>query len=117
MIFIDGQFLGQVRQADLHGAVAAGGEGAARGHAGQVHRRTRNGNQPLVAAVQLGDGPQQTLGVFMLRIVEDLIHGAALADAARVHHDDLVAHVGDDAQVVRNHDDGHAQLLLQVLHQ
>ena len=53
----------------------------------------------------------------MLRIVEDLIHGAALADAARVHHDDLVAHVGDDAQVVRNHDDGHAQLLLQVLHQ
>ena len=36
----------------------------------------------------------------MLRIIEDLPRGAPLADAAAVHDDDVVAHVGNDAEVV-----------------
>jgi hypothetical protein len=43
--------------------------------------------------------------------------GPGLGDAAGIHDDDVVAHVGDDAEVVRDEDDGHAELLLERLHE
>ena len=49
--------------------------------------------------------------------VEDLLGGAELNGAARVHDHDLVGHVGDDAEVVGDHDDGVAVLLLHRLHE
>ena len=42
---------------------------------------------------------------------------AVLDRLARVHDEDLVGHVGDDAEVVRDHDDRRAGALLQLLHQ
>ena len=53
----------------------------------------------------------------MLRVVEDLARGAALADSAAVHDDDIVAHVGNNAEIVRDKNDCHAELFLQILHQ
>ena len=110
-------FFRLIGQADLHAVVAAGSEGAARGQVGQVHRGTGDGDQLVVSAVQGGNGTKQALGVLVTGIVENLIHRAPLADPAGVHDNDLVAHIGDHAQVVGNHDDGHAHFLLQVLHQ
>ena len=53
----------------------------------------------------------------MARVVEDLLGRATLAVAAGVHDHDLVAHLRHDAQVVGDHDDGHAHLLLELLHE
>ena len=53
----------------------------------------------------------------MLGVVENLIGGALLTDGAGVHDDDLVTQLGHNAQIVGDHDDGHAQFLLEGLHQ
>ena len=53
----------------------------------------------------------------MLGIVEDLVSSALLADGAGVHNDDLVTHLGHNAQVMGDHDNCHAQFLLQLLHE
>ena len=50
----------------------------------------------------------------MLRVVEDVGAGSAFHHAAGVHHRDLVGHFGDDAKIVRDQDDCHTGLLLQV---
>ena len=49
--------------------------------------------------------------------VEDVVRGSSLADTAAVHDNDLVAHGRDDAKVVRNKNDRHAELFLQIFHQ
>ena len=53
----------------------------------------------------------------MMGAVENVIRRPALADAAAVHDDDLIAHRSDDTEIMGYHDDGHAELLLQLLHQ
>ena len=40
-----------------------------------------------------------------------------LGDAAEIHHHDVIGDLGDDAQIVGDEHDGHAQLVLQVLDQ
>ena len=52
----------------------------------------------------------------MLRRGENVTHGAALDDATRVHDDDVVAHLRNDAEVVRDQQDRHPHPLAQ-LHQ
>ena len=49
----------------------------------------------------------------MLGLVEDGVHGPLLDDPTQVHDGDLVAHLRDHAQVVRDQDDGHALALLE----
>jgi len=46
--------------------------------------------------------------------VEDVLERPALDDLAGVHHGDAVAHAGDDAEVVRDEDDAHPALGLDV---
>ena len=53
----------------------------------------------------------------MARLVEDLAHGALLADDAAVHHKNPAAHAGNHAQIVGDHDDGGVAALLQVVQQ
>ena len=64
-----------------------------------------------------GNGPDQAFGVLVAGIIENFVRRAALAHLARVHDDDFIAHIGDHAQIVSDHDDGHAHFLLQALHQ
>ena len=71
----------------------------------------------MLCGVQLGDGVDQTLGVLVTRLVEDLVGGAVLHDVAGVHDGDLLAHGSHNAQIMGDHDDAHAQLLAQILHQ
>ena len=51
----------------------------------------------------------------MLGVVEDLVEGAVLHHAARVHHDDAVGHVGHDAEVVGHEDDPRVRPGAQIL--
>src|ERR1700730_13370219 len=48
---------------------------------------------------------EQSPGVRVLRRVEDLICRAVFDHVAAVHDQDVLAHLGDDAQIVRDHDD------------
>src|ERR1019366_3517284 len=47
-------------------------------------------------------------------MVEQVEHGRLLDLAAGVHHDHAIAAFGDDAEVMRDHHDGHAEAALQV---
>src|ERR1035437_2108999 len=47
----------------------------------------------------------------------DVRHQTELDDVAAVHHGDPVADLGDDAEVVRHHQDRHAALAAQPLDQ
>ena len=49
----------------------------------QVRRRTGDGVQTLVGGIEVGHGRQQTPGVGVARVVEDLVDGACLHDLAR----------------------------------
>ena len=53
----------------------------------------------------------------MTALVENLFGRAELNGATGVHNHDLVGHVGDNTQVVGNHDDGVTVLLLHLLHE
>jgi len=46
-------------------------------------------------------------------MIEHLVHRAGLDDAASLHHGDAVAHMLDDAEIMRNEQHGHAQPRLQ----
>jgi hypothetical protein len=63
----------------------------------------------------LGLGRQQVLGVGMLRMVEHLVDGTLLDDAALGHHADPVGHLANDAEVVGDEQQRHAVARLQRL--
>ena len=67
--------------------------------------------------VEARHGVQQRLEIGMGRLLEDVVQAAGLDDLAAVHDDDVVGDVGDHAEIVRDHQQRHAQFLLQVLHQ
>ena len=50
----------------------------------------------------------------MRRRIEDLPHRSRLHHAARIHHRQLVAHLGDDAEVVGDEDQCEAMRALQL---
>ena len=57
---------------------------------------------------------KQAPGIWMARCVKHLPRGAALHDFARIHHDDIVAKLGDDAKVVRYEEHLAGDVLLQL---
>ena len=53
----------------------------------------------------------------VVRSREDLVDRSLLRDSAGVHDDDVVGDLGDDAEVVGDHDDRRVELLLELQHQ
>ena len=94
---------------------ARGGPGA------RVLRRRDRG--PDVAAggaarERLGGSPrQQAPGVRMQRVLEELVDRSLLGHPRGIHDDDLVGDLGDDAEVVGDHDDRRAVVVLELVHQ
>ena len=76
-----------------------------------------NRRQGRVQILEIGQRVQQPLGIGMRRVAEDLAHRACLDHTAQIHHRHLVGGLGDDAQIVGDEDDAHAELVHQVLHQ
>ena len=70
----------------------------------------------LLVGSLLGNGANEAPGVGVAALVKDLVGSAELHGVTCVHDHDLVGHVGDDAQVVGDHDDGVTVLLLHLLH-
>ena len=60
---------------------------------------------------------EQRLRVGMARLREQVLDGGLLDLAAGIHDDDALGHLGDDAEVVRDEDDGGAGLGLELAHE
>lgn len=96
-------------------------------HRGQTHtpaanskgrsdcRKSAPGARPTCRTS--GSSATDCARVFVPRIVEISSAVPRSQNGARVHDDDLVTHVGDSAQIVGDHDDGHAELRLQIADQ
>ena len=119
-----------------HATRCAGGPRAAAGpRAGRRRRpagsagRTRSGGSGSASAgtspgiscsrsdAAAGDRAQEADRVGVLRMREQLVHRRLLGLAPRVHDDDAVGDVGDDAEVVRDEDDRRAEPLADVAHE
>ena len=61
-----------------------------------------------------GIEPKQADRIGMLRIGEQVVDVGALDDAAGIHHQHLVGDLGDDAEIMGDDQDRHAEPLLQV---
>ena len=86
-------------QADLHAVLTAGGECTSLRRIQKIHRITLDGDQLLMLrAVQTGDTLQKALGIFMLRMVEDLVTGTGLHDTTGIHDCNTVTHARHDTQ-------------------
>src|SRR5215470_8989658 len=90
---------------------------AARGRRRRIRRLPIDGGQPLAAVAEPRNRFQERARVGMRRRVVDLLDRPGLDQAARVHHRDLVAHLGDDAEVVRDEDQGQVVRALQIAQQ
>ncbi len=109
----DGVQVGLVGQAAVHDVGAAGVEGAAGRELDQAGGLAGDRDQPLAAGRGAGDGFEQALGVRVVGLVEDVAFGGFLGGPAGVHDHDVVGDVGDDAEVVGDHQQGGAGFLLQ----
>ena len=94
---------------------AARVERAARRRRDQARRLTRDRLEPLRVRVDPREAVHQADRVRVARRVEDREDVAELDDAARVHHDDAVGELGDQAEVVRDQDDRRVRLPLSRL--
>src|SRR5262245_52516900 len=109
--------VGRLRgRAALHGLATARMEGAPGRKAREVRRLPGDRVERLLAA-ELRHRAQERPRVRVLRIVEQLLHRCLLDDLAGVHHGHAIAHLGDDAEVVRHEDQRHTGLALDVLEQ
>ena len=83
----------------------------------QAGRRSVDGRQFFTFHAQLRQCGKQGPGIGVLRVEEHFVGHADLYDLAAVHHRHPVRHVGNDAQVVGDVNDGHVLLFLQAADQ
>src|SRR2546430_14782908 len=103
-----------LRAAPVHDFRAARVERAAARERGGVWRLAVDRGEPRAAVAEARDGLEERPGVRMRRRVVDPRHGAGLDEAAPVHHRDLVAHLGHDAEVVGDEDEREVVRALEV---
>ena len=86
----------------------------------QVRRPPRDRAEPAepdALALELRECPQQSLGVWVLGTVEELLRPRLLDELARVHDGDIISGLGNDAHVVGDDDHPHLVLTTEVLEQ
>ena len=105
-----------VLRADLLGEAAAVDEHAGRQVGPELRQEARDGVQPLLVLADAAarQAAQQADRVGMARVVEDVVDGALLDEAAGVEHAHAVAHLGDHVEVVADEEDARAELLAQL---
>ena len=88
-------------------------------HGGDVrHRYLAQRHQPLPGAqTEARHGRQQTLEIGMAGPTENVIEGAPFHDPTVVHDHDVLGDVGDDTQIVGDHQHRHREFVLEVVHQ
>ena len=108
----------RVLQALLDGEAAARAEAAARGRIEQVGRRAVDGGELGAApAIEPRHGREQAARIRMHGPAEHALGRAALDQARGIHDVHAVGVARDDAEIVRDDDDGDAEAAREVLHQ
>ena len=93
-------------------------ERAARRHVDQRRRQPLDRDQAVLRhRPEPRDGTQQAPRVRVVGLVVDVVGVAEFDGLAGVHHLDVVAVLGHDAEVVRDDDDGGVELVLQPVDQ
>ena len=103
--------------ADRHRERAARVEAASRRRVQERRRLAGDLVQALEVRVEPRQRAHQAPRVGVARLVEDRAHRPSLDDAGGVHHDHVVRRLRDDAEVVRDHDHGGAEIVLDPLEQ
>lgn len=96
------------------GLWAARVEAAAVGQCIEQRRLASNGAQQRMSAAVGRLAVDQACGIRMLRLGQQLVFAAVLAQAPGVHHGDGIAGLRHHAQVMGDHDDRQATLVAQV---
>ena len=113
----DGHELRVLLPADRHRERAARVEAASRRRVQERRRLAGDLVQALEVRVEPRQRAHQAPRVGVARLVEDRAHRPSLDDAGGVHHDHVVRGLRDDAEVVRDHDHGGAEIVLDPLEQ
>src|SRR4029434_10089502 len=100
--------------APVAGMLAAGMEATAGGQVRQIRRLAGDTVERLLRA-ELRYGVEQRPGVRVPGMIKEAPHRLHLDDLTGIHHRHLVAHLGDNTQVVRDEDEGDTARTLEVL--
>ena len=109
--------LGQLLLAAIEDIRAARVEPAAAGRRQQRRRLAGNLDEPVDVGLESRQRAEQAPRVRVQRMLEELVDRRLLGHPRRVHDDDLVGDLGDDAEVVGDHDDRGAVVVLELVHQ
>ena len=88
--------------ADVHDLGAAPDERAAFRRCTHFRWLARDLPQVFMRAIYARKGTQKSVGIRVERGLQHLPNASRFHHAARVHHGDLVSHLGDDAEIVRD---------------
>src|SRR5215510_117086 len=88
-------------------------EGTTSGETSEVRWLTRNARQACAGLAELWDGLQERRRVGMTRLAEHLLTRPILYEQAAIEHRELVAHVADETDVMRDKHDRHPGSLLE----
>src|SRR4051794_19878269 len=95
--------------------VAPWPEWTARGKVKQVRRHSADRSEPVASRlVETRHRLEQSDGIGHPRIGKDLLRLPCLDDPAGIHHDDPVRDPSNDAEVVRDDEDRHSELFLEL---
>ena len=83
----------------------------------QVWRGSRNGVQSLIVRIQVRHGGKKSPGIWMARIVKDLVGSSSFHDFSCVHNVDEICNLGNNSKVMCNIDYGNSTFLLNLLDQ
>ena len=92
-------------------------EGATGGTAGWTGGHSRNRNEGLIAGAGMRKGIEKTTRIGMTRSLQDLATGTRLNYFSRVHHHHRIGEGRENAQVMRNEDDGQFLFPAQAVQQ
>ncbi len=98
----------------IFGKRATPGEGAARRQGEQRRHGTRNTLQPLALAARGGNRSEQAARIGMLWRAQHILYRAGFDQFAGIHHRDLVHALRNDAEVVADENERHAEFLAKL---
>src|SRR5262249_35766982 len=81
------------------------------------HALDRRQARPRRAGARARKALEQAARIRMARVIEERLCRRALDDLARVHNDDDARELRDDPEVVRDEEDTHLHLVLELLEQ
>lgn len=78
----------------------------------EIRRLTGNSRQDFIFMSRVRQRRQEALRIRMRRFIKNSFYRPFFDDTAGVHDVDTAAHLGNDAQIMGNKDDGHLPFCL-----